>query len=1271
MRNDNWYTDFLELDCVTLDLENFIKKWSTENNFNFDKKMSFINVPKNDLWSIGETGSSKENHKDFWSVKENETFKLRKISKVSIESQVYAMSLLMNLAEIVENRQKKIHVDSLKSLNNRVFSYGNRLDCHWEFNGDRYISFFKTGSKYIYEKYYKNYQLFLKRPNDICEYYYHGLDLSKKLVIISLDLTDFYDSIDLKILYRNLSEITKSYLGSNYFEEVWKKILYWKDEKNIEFNGLPQGLAASGFFANAFLLNFDEKIGEQIQFPKSKNNPIDVNFVIRDYCRYVDDIRFVVEVDKDLSKKEIETKIYKKVESIIEKYYKNDKLKLNYKKTKISDYLEVNTYPISKDLLSRRILLSGTPSVRDLKDNIDTFKHLLMLDEIEQNTLNNDFMGINNIYKRNFDLKDATVKRFIATELKKNFEAKKTFNNSKLDLASNEYYREQDYISRLLISNWLKNPASMHLLKCGLDIYTSVEIMKPILDLLLVKINEGKIDVKEYNEDVTREEYEYYTALYVTSQILFYSVTNIKEIDGNVYRIKQYKEYLISFTEKVISHHKENKNLPWYVLQAAILFLASEKRKIDLENVNDEKLVKYILIGKFSEYYTVVKSSEISYTEMLALAIINLQMHGEREKFASWYLNFISEIQSDKSNEQKNDIESKMNYSIFNYDKDLLKFIIEYDDLTGKKLIEKEKFKKYFEVEKGKSFEYRDNQEISLLKIIMSIENPFKYENALLLLLSNLLKEEHFKYLKNPFFLNNIIVMCENWREIQNPEYYEKEGFFKLKFNFKNVESRNGNLLNDFPFWLKHMDLFEDWLENEISANLDEETFIEVKHLMDKYISELNSNIEKSKIYCDERKVLYSIGKILKCSIIGDYDYTSTVNNYTKNKFFYIGIKSTIFTRCFSLNITLNALTKGESPISPWLLDVIFNNLRWPYAYKTTKNDIFFTYKGLKRKVREIIEYQRTIYGSMSQMPIHVYPIQNGTLIKKDTIRVAAVQTLMPFLADFDAKNPLYWSDEYRDKHRRHVINLCNLIDKHLKAQNINNSKDLKVDLIIFPELSIHKEDIDLLVKLSKVTNASIFAGLTFVEHPDNNEEIVNRAIWILNETNEDGNQLIKKVYQGKFNVTDGEDRWGISKYRPFQTVIDFKLKNNISWKVSGTICYDATDIKLAADLKDLTDTFVIAAMNRDIQTFDNMAAALSYHMYQPVIIVNTGEFGGSTAQAPYSGHDKLIAHLHGNKQLGISIFDISPNDFKDIKEQKISKKRKTPPANYPGRTEI
>ena len=94
----------------------------------------------------------------------------------------------------------------------------------------------------------------------------------------------------------------------------------------------------------------------------------------------------------------------------------------------------------------------------------------------------------------------------------------------------------------------------------------------------------------------------------------------------------------------------------------------------------------------------------------------------------------------------------------------------------------------------------------------------------------------------------------------------------------------------------------------------------------------------------------------------------------------------------------------------------------------------------------------------------------------------------------------------------------------------------------------------------------------------------------------------------------------------------------------------------------------MVAALNQDVQTFDNMVAPLRFHMYQPVTLANSGEFGGSTAQMPMPKHDRLIAHVHGNQQVAVSVFEVDTSAFKTTAPNPPSIPVKTPPAGYKGR---
>jgi hypothetical protein len=194
-----------------------------------------------------------------------------------------------------------------------------------------------------------------------------------------------------------------------------------------------------------------------------------------------------------------------------------------------------------------------------------------------------------------------------------------------------------------------------------------------------------------------------------------------------------------------------------------------------------------------------------------------------------------------------------------------------------------------------------------------------------------------------------------------------------------------------------------------------------------------------------------------------------------------------------------------------------------------------------------------------------------------------------------------------------------------------------------------------------------VFAGIVFHQHEN---QLINRALWLIPyHTNQGGLRWIKR-WQGKWNLTKQET--GIaSPWRPYQLLIE--LVGTLphlgrGYRLSGAICYDATDMRLTADLRDHSDAFLIAALNNDITTFDNMIDALHYHMYQHVVLVNTGEFGGSAAKAPFKlPHHRQIVHSHGSDQISISVFEIDMFslmfDPPPDPNGEYSRQRKTKPA--------
>ncbi len=206
-----------------------------------------------------------------------------------------------------------------------------------------------------------------------------------------------------------------------------------------------------------------------------------------------------------------------------------------------------------------------------------------------------------------------------------------------------------------------------------------------------------------------------------------------------------------------------------------------------------------------------------------------------------------------------------------------------------------------------------------------------------------------------------------------------------------------------------------------------------------------------------------------------------------------------------------------------------------------------------------------------------------------------------------------------------------------------------RLDWLILPELSVHPDDVQThLVPFARAHKTIILAGLTYEEiFPG--QPLVNSAIWVLPTQDPTRGVQILTRRQGKKHLAPDEKEYEnsglIQSFRPCQWLIGYDWSSDQTtdplW-LTASICFDATDLRLAADLKNRSDVFAIPAMNKDVNTFDNMAVALHYHMHQMVVVANNGQFGGSNAYAPFSkSWDRRVFHMHGQPQASIAFFEL------------------------------
>ncbi len=293
---------------------------------------------------------------------------------------------------------------------------------------------------------------------------------------------------------------------------------------------------------------------------------------------------------------------------------------------------------------------------------------------------------------------------------------------------------------------------------------------------------------------------------------------------------------------------------------------------------------------------------------------------------------------------------------------------------------------------------------------------------------------------------------------------------------------------------------------------------------------------------------------------------------------------------------------------------------------------------------------------------------QRDTCENEAYVNIAVVQALpLVDVKTLHCRN----STKVRSCQNRHLSDILMVLLKTLAMKRHIDPKQKHLNIIVFPELCVHPLDARILKDFANKFNCIVFFGESYNVHPYVPQKIINCGRWVIPQKGMNGNpfasyiELIQgKMHPAKVELTSLANQ--IVGFRPVQWLINGRLGGRKLWTLTASICYDATDIKLAADLRDLVDGYLVSALNQDIGTFDAMAESLRYRMYNHTVIVNTANYGGSTIQAPYhKDYNRVLLHLHGNEQPMVAIVTMKLSDFANPGG---GDNVKYPPAGYPGR---
>ncbi|MFM2035552.1 MAG: hypothetical protein RL459_817 [Pseudomonadota bacterium] len=1271
IRRYNWYADVLELDVSAVNLDECLTTWAREikSDDYVPETLRVVPAPKNCKWVFaGDEWKPKPKDKD-------DGVPLRPLAHLPIREQVLNTAVMLCLANPVETAQGCPELEPLEARKKGVASYGNRLHCQWRegVDGELSVADHSWGSSKCYSEYFEHYQKFLSRPVTVCQSLSAELRHDRELYVVKLDLKSFFDKVDVSALGRELMRIDQAHrdkvgcqspkkdqVNHDQFWLAVERLFKWdwdKDDcpESVFFSevdgedciprGVPQGMVASGFLANAYLNQFDIKLTQQC----AENMAVgDVSVELLDYCRYVDDIRLVVSAPILSDVVAIVGVIREAVERHIDGCLAQHQvqisatrlLELNKGKTEVQAYKSIGLGTgISTQMRAMNAGLSGTFDLDGLVETAGGLDGLLWLSE----QLESDDDSQKKNYKHRLakislpasDVRDDTVKRFVATRIVKALREQLAM--ADLDAPAEDAVRLGDKVltrdqlsheferaARRFIKLWAGNPSLIILLRCAFDLFPHAKLLEPVR-VSLTELLESSTDETVAALKKKR------LAFYVIADLLRAGAVETGYREAEAYPegsdIEGYRECLTLLAKRML---QRKISAPWYVQQQAYLYLSSQndvsKRIVFKGALREVK--SYLHLQQMLRYRDIAEKDLLLY---LPFVLVVQQIKPDRAKLATWLLTNLEGCTAQIKNEVASFLISAqpaLLVELLSLNKKLKTLLIDH-------LPECVKLYVQGSLRKRKALPLPAAP--TLLQALVNQDNPFANENGLLALAQFLLKD----CIKNPTALDLLA---------------------------DGISSCDVSLKRGVRLWDDLTSLPEDfWVDG------DEAVFKATAP------SEAAWGLyDKPEWVSSDKLWMYGLGRLLRSAFVGDIDFTARQWLIRDEVSPYSGLRSTWYQRRFGMSNAPQALLTEGQPVTPWLSGFLTALLQWPgtlmmeaVAHEVGK---VTTPQQLLKIVDMRIKVLRGLYGHRSKTPFVVMPISDAAP-RLRPMRVAVVQTMRPKLDEFDAKDPLHWTSAELAAHRRHLAEMCKLTHAQVRAWMASRSKAVHdengaplVDLVLFPELSVHPQHLGFLRRLSDSLRATIFAGLTFV-HSANAGGVVNQGVWLLRTQRKGDGRRLVYVRQGKKFPMKLEQQMGIKPHRPDVTLVEFPVgEDGKPTRVAAAICFDATDLDLVADLRERSDVFLVAALNKDVGTFDNMVGALRFHMYQPVILANSGEFGGSTAQAPYTKHDQLITHMHGGNQVAVSVFEIEPWDFNGKTKPVKDKEVKSPPAGFEGR---
>jgi hypothetical protein len=227
--------------------------------------------------------------------------------------------------------------------------------------------------------------------------------------------------------------------------------------------------------------------------------------------------------------------------------------------------------------------------------------------------------------------------------------------------------------------------------------------------------------------------------------------------------------------------------------------------------------------------------------------------------------------------------------------------------------------------------------------------------------------------------------------------------------------------------------------------------------------------------------------------------------------------------------------------------------------------------------------------------------------------------------------------------------------------------KNNKIDLLVFPEVSIPYAWVYLLARFAKKNNIGIVFG---VEHIKTKDLVSNyTCIMLPFKTNGHANLFINFEAKKHFSPDEKQN----IESRSF-VINENTDKKPVLYKFRGCVfstfnCYELTDINYRSLLIGKVDFLIVIEYNKDTNYFSNIIDSLSRDIHCYIIQVNTSDYGDSRIIKPSKTELKDVVKLKGGENIYLVINSINIKKLREfqLKGHSLQKQDKefklTPPS--------